>query len=66
MDPEVPTVFFAQSFCHKNVMAKHLAEKYGGLYFDLDGRVTRSIRAKVEAFLRFRVGGGAGAGRVAP
>jgi hypothetical protein len=55
VDPNVPTVFFAQAFCHKNVLAKHLAEKYGGLYFDIDGQVTLPIRAKVEAFLRFRV-----------
>jgi hypothetical protein len=54
-DPNIPTVFFAQAFCHKNALAKHLADKYGGLYFDIDGSVTLPIRAKVEAFLRFRV-----------
>jgi hypothetical protein len=55
VEPGLPTVFFAQSFCHKNALAKHLAEKHGGLYFDVDGQVTLPIRAKVEAFLRFRV-----------
>ncbi len=55
VEPHVPTVFFAQAFCHKNVLAKALADKHSGLYFDIDGRVTLPIRAKVEAFLRFRV-----------
>jgi len=58
VDPKIPTVFFAQAFCHKNLLAKHLAERYGGLYFDIDGQVTLPIRAKVEAFMKFRVQGG--------
>lgn len=53
VDPRVPTVFFAQTFCYKNILAQHLAQKYNGLYFDMDGHLSRSIRAKVEAFLRF-------------
>ncbi|MCK4546742.1 MAG: hypothetical protein KAW17_04785 [Candidatus Eisenbacteria sp.] len=56
IDPAVPTVFFAQMFCHKNALAKHLAGVHGGLYLDIDGQVTLPIRAKVEAFLHFRVG----------
>ena len=56
IDPAVPTVFFAQMFCHKNALAKHLAGVHEGLYLDIDGQVTLPIRAKVEAFLHFRVG----------
>jgi hypothetical protein len=55
VDPDVPTVFFAQTFCHKNVMAKELARRYGGLYVDMDGALTSSARAKVETFLHFHV-----------
>lgn len=50
---EIPTVFFAQTFCHKNIIAKHLAEKYGGLYVDADGIITGAVKAKIEAFLKF-------------
>ncbi len=49
--PGVPAVFFAQSFCQKNVLAKYLAGKHEGLYVEADEKVTGSIRAKVEAFL---------------
>jgi hypothetical protein len=56
VDPDVPTVFFAQTFCHKNILAKELAARHGGLYVDMDGTVTASVRAKVETFLRFHVG----------
>jgi hypothetical protein len=55
VDPEVPTVFFSQAFCHKNILAKNLAAQYNGLYVDMDGTLTSSIRAKVETFLRFNV-----------
>lgn len=55
VDPDVPTVFFSQTFCHKNILAKHLATQYNGLYVDMDGTLTSSIRAKVETFLRFNV-----------
>ena len=50
----VPTVFFAQSFCSKNQLAKYLANKYNGLYIDVDDKASNSIYAKVEAFLRLR------------
>ena len=50
----VPTVFFAQTFCSKNILAMHLAKKHNGLYVDSDGTLTRSERAKIEAFLHFR------------
>jgi len=52
--PDVPTVFFAQTFCSKNILAKYLAHKHNGLYVDSDGVLTRSERAKIEAFLHFR------------
>jgi len=51
--PGVPTVFFAQTFCHKNILAKHLAKIHGGLYVDADGVITGSVKAKIEAFLKF-------------
>ena len=50
-----PTVFFAQTFCSKNILAKHLAKKHNGLYVDSDGVLSRSERAKIEAFLYFRM-----------
>lgn len=46
------TVFFAQTFCAKNQLAKYLANKYNGLYIDIDGISNNSTRAKIEAFLR--------------
>ena len=51
VDPDVPTVFFTQSFCAKQATAKFLAEKHGGLYVDMDTAVSDSILAKVEAFI---------------
>ena len=54
---DVPTVFFAQTFCSKNILAKHLAAEYNGLYVDVDGTLSRSERAKIEAFLHFRKAG---------
>lgn len=50
----LPTVFFAQTFCAKNQLAKYLAGKHNGLYIDIDGVPTNSIKAKIEAFLRLR------------
>jgi hypothetical protein len=50
----VPTVFFAQTFCPKNVVARHLGRKHDGLHVDVDGVMSQPVRAKIEAFLRFR------------
>ncbi len=50
----VPTVFFAQTFCPKNVVAGHLAREHNGLHVDADGALSQPVRAKIEAFLRFR------------
>ncbi len=51
-NPEIPTVFFAQSFCAKTALAHHLAEKHPrALYLDCDVSAGSSARAKIEAFL---------------
>ena len=52
VNPNVPTVFYAQAFCSKSQLAKYLADKYNGLYIDIDDYASNSIKAKVEAFLR--------------
>jgi|InofroStandDraft_1065614.scaffolds.fasta_scaffold00001_288 hypothetical protein len=54
VEKDLPTVFFAQTFCAKNQLAKYLANEYNGLYIDIDGTPTNSIKAKIEAFLRLR------------
>ncbi|MBR6163939.1 hypothetical protein IKQ26_08645 [bacterium] len=54
VDKDVPTVFYSQSFCSKSQLAKYLADKYNGLYIDIDDVATNSTRAKIEAFLRLR------------
>lgn len=54
VDEDVPTVFFSQTFCAKMQMAKFLADKYNGLYIDIDDKVHRSAIAKVEAFINLR------------
>ena len=52
VDENVPTVFYAQAFCAKSQLAKYLADKYNGLYVDIDDYASNSISAKIEAFLR--------------
>lgn len=54
IDEDVPTVFYAQAFCAKAQLAKYLADKYNGLYVDIDDFANNSIKAKIEAFLRLR------------
>lgn len=52
MHTEVPTVFFAQSFCAKTALARHLARRHPhGLYLDVDAHTTASAKAKIQAFL---------------
>ena len=51
VNPDIPTIFFAQAFCPKNIMAYQLAKKYNGLYVEVDSKVDHSIKAKIEAFL---------------
>lgn len=51
-NPQVPTVFFAQSFCAKTALAKHLASRHPlSLYLDVDFNAGSSALAKVQAFL---------------
>lgn len=50
---KLPTVFFAQSFCYKNSLAKFLAKRHNGLYVEVDKFLDRSAKLKVEAFLEF-------------
>lgn len=52
VNPDVPTVFYAQAFCAKSQLAKYLANKYNGLYIDINDYATTSVKAKIEAFLR--------------
>ncbi|MBQ7125836.1 hypothetical protein IJO12_01995 [bacterium] len=54
VDENVPTVFYAQAFCAKSQLAKYLADKYNGLYIDIDDYASKSVIAKIEAFLRLR------------
>lgn len=54
VNPNIPTVFFAQTFCAKMQLAKYLADKYNGLFIDVDDCVNRSVRAKIEAFIKLR------------
>lgn len=54
VDEDVPTVFFAHTFCAKMELAKYLAEKHNGLYVDVDDVASNSVRAKIEAFINLR------------
>ena len=54
MPEDLPTIFYTQTFCAKNQLAKYLADKHNGLYIDVDGWVNNSTRAKIEAFLELR------------
>ena len=54
VNPDIPTVFYAQAFCSKSQLAKYLADKYNGLYLDIDDYASTSVKAKIEAFLRLR------------
>jgi len=56
VNPEIPTVFFAQSFCAKTALARYLAKRHPrGLYLDCDAGATSSVRAKIEAFLELNL-----------
>lgn len=51
-NPEIPTIFFAQSFCAKNALAYLLSRRHPrALYLDVDMNTGSSARAKIEAFL---------------
>ncbi len=50
--PEIPTVFFAQSFCPKTALARDLAARHPrALYLDADLNCGGSAKAKIQAFL---------------
>ena len=49
---EIPTVFFAQSFCPKTALARDLAARHPrALYLDADLNCGGSAKAKIQAFL---------------
>lgn len=49
---DIPTVFFAQSFCAKTALAQHLAHRHpNALYLDTDVAAGSSAKAKIQAFL---------------
>ncbi len=51
-NPKVPTIFFAQSFCAKTALARHLANQHPyALYLDCDVTAGNSAKAKIQAFL---------------
>ena len=52
VDENLPTVFFAQTFCNKMQLAKYLAKKYSGLFIDVDDYANNSTKAKIQAFMR--------------
>ena len=54
VEKDLPTVFYSQAFCAKSQLAKFLADKYDGLYIDIDDYATNSIKAKIEAFIKLR------------
>ena len=52
INPEIPMIFYAQSFCAKTALARHLADQHPrALYLDCDLNAGSSARAKIEAFL---------------
>ena len=55
VDEDIPIVFFSQSFCQKSALAYMLAKKYNGLFVEMDKELNKSIKAKIEAFLRFNL-----------
>lgn len=49
---DIPTVFFAQTFCAKTALARLLAKKHPrALYLDIDVNTGSSAKAKIQAFL---------------
>lgn len=61
INPAIPMVFFAQSFCAKTALARKLAGEHPkALMVDCDVRSGGSVRAKIEAFLELSGAGGAG------
>lgn len=53
-DINVPTVFYSQAFCSKNILAKELAKRNKGLYVEADGTIDNSTKEKIKAFLELK------------
>lgn len=49
--PSVPTVFFTQSFCHKEFLAAYWAKRTRGLHIEAHASMTSSTEAKLQAFI---------------
>lgn len=54
VEPDVPTVFYSQSYCSKSFLAKYLADKYNGLYINVDDYASDLTKTKIKAFLKTR------------
>ena len=54
MDNNAPTVFYTQNFCNKELMGQYLANKHKGLHVDGHGKISSSVMAKLEAFIKMR------------
>ena len=54
VEDNTPTVFYSQSFCAKNILAKELARKHKGLYVEVDGLIDNSTKEKIKAFLELK------------
>ncbi|MDK2824191.1 MAG: hypothetical protein PWQ67_466 [Clostridia bacterium] len=48
---DIPTVFFTQSFCHKELLAAYWARQIGGLHIEAHNTITHSTEAKLQAYL---------------
>jgi len=54
VNPNRPTVFFIQTFFANMQLAKYLADKHNGLFIDIDDKINKSAKAKIEAFIKLR------------
>ncbi|MCK9523939.1 MAG: hypothetical protein M0R76_13005 [Proteobacteria bacterium] len=52
----LPTVFFAQGFCPKALLARSLAAQHRGMFVDVHDTLNAATRAKIEAFIRLTGG----------
>jgi len=51
----LPIIFFSQGFCAKSILARQLAESYGGMHVDVHDSMGAASIAKIEAFIRLSV-----------
>ncbi|MBN2339973.1 MAG: hypothetical protein JXX29_09180 [Deltaproteobacteria bacterium] len=52
VNESLPTVYFAQGFCAKALLARDLAQKTGGMFVDTHDTLGAATMAKIEAFIR--------------